>query len=291
MPNINYIVRRLKTFLNPFEFIKVFRSILHLNAYKLLTELKADPKYNDPKCLIRYGNRVYSQNDEDGIIQEIFKRIGTKHKNFLEFGVGNGLENNTLALLFDNWSGVWIEGSSAMCDKINKGFSKTISSGQLKIVNAMLTCENINQVIGNCFEENKREIDLLSVDVDGNDYHLIEAITVINPRVIIAEYNSKFAPPLEYCMSYNPTHAWLGNDTYGASLKFYETHLNKKGYSLVGTNIAGFNAFFVRNDLIEKKFYEPFTAENHYESFKRTVVPLSGHKPTYETLESRLIQG
>src|SRR5262245_35138910 len=70
--------------------------------------LRSRPKCSDPKHLGPYGAKIYCQCDEDGIITEIFRRIGTTNKCFVEFGIGNGLENNTNALLFDGWHGLWI---------------------------------------------------------------------------------------------------------------------------------------------------------------------------------------
>src|SRR3972149_4858892 len=85
---------------------------LELEKNRMLRELQESPRYQDPRRLIPHGYKVYSQNEEDGIIREIFNRIGTTNKVFAELGVGNGLENNTLALLLDNWKGLWIEGST-----------------------------------------------------------------------------------------------------------------------------------------------------------------------------------
>ena len=111
-----------------------------------------------------------------------------------------------------------------------------------------------------------KEIDLLSIDLDGNDFHIFESISVIKTRVVILEYNGKFSPTINYCMSYNANHTWDNNDNYGASLKFLEINLKKIGYVLVACNITGINAFFVREDLTKSFFQEPFTAENHYQS-------------------------
>src|SRR5262245_41373742 len=69
-----------------------------------------DGRYSDPLRLECFGFKSYSQYDEDGIIEEIFRRIGTTNKRFIEFGVEDGLENNTLKLLLEGWGGLWIEG-------------------------------------------------------------------------------------------------------------------------------------------------------------------------------------
>src|SRR5438552_2628789 len=86
---------------------------------RYVKELLSDTRYNDTKRLERYGSKVCSQYDEDGIIQEIFNRIGVGARTFVEFGVENGLENNTLKLLMEGWSGLWIEGSETFVSQIH----------------------------------------------------------------------------------------------------------------------------------------------------------------------------
>ena len=209
-----------------------------------LARLRSDPRYQDTRCLIRYGYKVFSQNDEDGIIREIFKRIDVTNNVFVEFGIGDGLENNTLALLFDGWSGLWIDASTNSIQKISDNYSAIIKRGSLKIVEAFITRENINELISANIVH--KDIDLLSIDIDGNDYHILDAITCISPRVLVIEYNAKFAPPILYCMDYDEKHVWQSDDCYGASLKFLEVNIEKKGYYLVGCNLTGTNAFFVK---------------------------------------------
>jgi hypothetical protein len=152
------------------------------------------------------------------------------------------------------------------------------------LVSSYVTRGNINSLISGVVSESN--IDLLSVDIDGNDFHVLDAIDCIQPRVIVVEYNAKFAPPIEYCMNYNESHVWAGDDNYGASLKFLEIGLQKKGYCLVGCNLTGNNAFFVRQDLAGDKFLMPYTAETHYEPAKFFLASItSGHAASYKTLE------
>ena len=209
-----------------------------------LEKLRQLPRYQDDKCLIRFGYKIYSQNDEDGIIREIFNRIGVTNKTFVEFGVENGLENNSLALLFDGWNGLWIEGSPKWVDQMNASFTHTIKAGKLSITNAFIDKDNINELISAKIKDD--EIDLLSIDIDGNDFHVFDAISCVSPRVVIIEYNAKFRPPTQYCMSYDKNHIWQHDDNSGASLKFLQVKLENKGYLLVGCNLTGSNAFFVR---------------------------------------------
>jgi len=232
-------------------------------------------KIEDPLHLDRFGFRVYSQNDEDGIIQEIFNRIGTTNKTFVEFGVQDGLESNCHYLLFNGWNGLWLEGNKKSFKKLQKCFEKPLSTKRLNAINAFITADNINKLIG---EEGKinGEIDLLSIDIDGNDYWVWEKISCINPRVVVIEYNSKFPPPCEYVMEYNPSHIWDGSDNSGASLKSLELLGKRLGYILVGTNRNGVNAFFVKKELTKGLFAEPATAENLYHPWDDVNVYING---------------
>ncbi|MDG1264786.1 MAG: FkbM family methyltransferase [Ilumatobacter sp.] len=252
-----------------------------------IERLRERPRYQDRKCLVPFGHKVYSQNDEDGIIREIFNRIGVTNRTFVEFGVGNGLENNTLALLFDGWNGLWIEGSCRYVKKIREGFSTVVDSGQLAVTQSFITTENINGLISRNIAES--EIDLLSIDIDGNDFHIFKSIDCVRPRVVVIEYNAKFVPPVMFCMQYNKSHAWASDDCFSASLKYLEVNFAAFGYSLVGCSVTGVNAFFVRNDLVEDNFLEPFTAEHHFEPARYFLAGIpSGHRPSYRTLETSL---
>ncbi|MEO0988198.1 MAG: FkbM family methyltransferase [Cyanobacteria bacterium J06639_14] len=252
-----------------------------------IERIKENTRYQDGKSLIPFGEKIYSQSDEDGIIKEIFNRIGVTNRIFVEFGIGNGLENNTLALLFDDWQGLWIDASTRSVNQIKKSFSLILDKKKLKVIQSFITKDNINTLISENIDGN--EIDLLSVDIDGNDYHILEAITCVMPRVIVVEYNAKFTPPTLFCMDYDETHTWQKDDCFGASLKFLEVNLEKKGYCLVGCNVSGVNAFFVRKELVSDKFLAPYTAEIHYEPARYYLSGyFSGHPASYETLAKSL---
>lgn len=239
-------------------------------------ELRAQRRLASSKILAGYGLKVFSQSDEDGIISEIFRRIGVTNRVFVEFGVGNGLENNTAALLYQGWSGLWIEGSQEFCDEIRTAFGTVIESKSLSLVNEFVTPENINTLISMNIKD--REIDLLSVDIDGNDAHVLSQIKCVSPRVLVVEYNAKFGPTISYCMAYDVNYQWRKTDRFGASLKYFETILAQQGYCCVGCNVVGTNAFFVRHDLVGELFASPFTAEEHFEPARYELVGLpSGH--------------
>lgn len=257
-----------------------------LLLHKEIDRLRNSLRYQNPKSLIPFGHKLYSQSDEDGIIREIFARIGVTNKIFVEFGIGDGLENNTLALLFEDWQGLWIEASKKSVNNIKKYFSEIINNGKLRIIESFITKNNINEIISANVKHD--EIDLLSIDIDGNDYHVFNAITCISPRVVVIEYNAKFTPPTCFCMDYDESQTY-GDDCFGSSLKFLEIKLYEKGYCLIGCNLTGVNAFFVRKDLVADKFLEPFSAENHYEPARYYLSSYSsGHPASYKTLAKSL---
>ena len=234
-------------------------------------------RINDPKYLEYHGFKVYSQNDEDGIIEEIFNRVGTTNKIFIEFGVEDGLECNSHYLLHKGWRGLWLEGDTKNSKLIREKFAPVLTDGRLKVMQAFITRENINDLFVKGGVTG--EIDLLSIDVDGNDWHVWRAIEVVKPRVVVVEYNSKFPPNCEWIQAYDKNHLWDGvSDWQGASLKSFELLGRELGYQLVGTNFTGCNAFFVRKDLARDLFPEPATAENLYNP-ARFFVTYKNHHP------------
>lgn len=239
---------------------------------------KTGEHLNNPLFLESYGYKVYSQNDEDGIIAEIFRRIGVTNKVFVEFGVENGLECNSHCLLLKGWFGLWIEGDSSKFMQIHNRFSGVIAGNQLQVHNEFITIDNVNSI----FEAYRfnGEIDMLSIDIDGNDYHIFKQISVISPRCLVIEYNGKLPPDCEWVMNYDTSYEWDGSDRHGASLKSLEILADYKGYQLVGTNYAGVNAFFVRKDLAKDLFPQPATAENLYNParFQDSICYCNGHR-------------
>jgi hypothetical protein len=234
-----------------------------MDVERYRTQELATPRYVEPKRLLRHGFKVYSQSDEDGIIQEIFKRIGATSRTFIEFGVETGVECNSVKLLLEGWSGLWIEASAQYAIEIQNHFGPFLAHGKLKLSQNLITAENINTV----FEQAgaRGEIDLLSIDIDYNDYWVWKAITSVNPRVVVIEYNATLRPPMSLVVPYDPTRMWDGTNYFGASLEALVRLGREKGYRVVGCNYAGANAFFVRDDVAGDHFLDPATSEEHYE--------------------------
>lgn len=211
-----------------------------------IEQLLSGAPYNQANRLEPFGFRSFSQNDEDGIVQEICRRLALERGTFVEFGVQNGMQNNTRLLLYKQWKGLWIEADAKCVRDMRHAFASELKSGQLKVLHSFVTRENISELIASA---GLGEIDLLSIDVDGNDYWIWQAIE-LRPKVVIMEYNAKLRPPTEWVMTYNPRHNWDYTDYQGASLASLDKLGRQKGYVLVGTCLAGVNAFFVRADLL-----------------------------------------
>lgn len=195
--------------------------------------------------------KVFSQAGDDGIIQYLINKIDIRTKTFIEFGVEDYVESNTRFLLRnDNWQGLVIDGSSRAIDYIRA--DKIFYQYDLKTLQAFITAENINELIAS--QGVHGEIGLLSVDIDGNDYWVWKALDVVQPVIVIVEYNSVFGPERPVTVPYQPGFArpaaHYSHLYFGASLAALCQLAGEKGYAFVGSNTYGNNAYFVRKDRV-----------------------------------------
>jgi hypothetical protein len=198
-----------------------------------------------------YEFKVYSQWGEDGIIDYLLSVVPVESRSFVEFGVETYIEANTLFLLkHRNWHGLVIDGSMANVEAIWR--SSVYWKYDLRAVCAFITKDNINQLISNAGLVD--DIGVLSVDIDGNDYWVWQAIECISPRIVIAEYNSVFGPTARVSVPYDPGFVRAEKHEsklyYGASISALDFLAQAKGYRLVAGNSAGNNVFFVREDCL-----------------------------------------
>jgi hypothetical protein len=236
-------------------------------TFKLL--LKRDQKYNSSH-LIHSEAQIYSQNGEDGIIEEIFERIGVTNKFFIEIGSSNGLENNTALLLLSDWQGIWVEGSQDSCRQAHKHWTEYVEMNFLKIVSERINIANFQSLL---IEHGApAEPDLFSLDIDHNTPHIFKEMTHFKPRVLVLEYNGIFPVTSEWESHYNPDLGWDGTYKFVSSFKPLEITARQKGYQLVHCDSTGTNAFFVREDLVKSSFNGPFTTENKHEPYRRFLV-------------------
>ena len=195
--------------------------------------------------------KVFSQFGDDGIIQYLVHRLQPLPDTFIEFGVENYRESNTRFLLVNNnWRGLVLDGDEDSINYIQR--DEIYWRHTLTACRAFITRENINELLREAGFTG--EIGLLSIDIDGNDYWVWEKIGIVDPVVVIIEYNSIFGPDLAVTIPYEPQfarhQAHYSGQFWGASLQALKLLADRKGYSLVGCNSAGNNAYFVRNDKV-----------------------------------------
>ncbi len=219
------------------EIIKVYHKIRY--TYDILKfNMNWVLKGSKPiKNLSRYEYKRYSQNREDGILQAIFKQIGTTNKYFVEIGCGDAEECNTKLLRKQGWKGLLIDGATQKNPEIRKEF---------------VTIENVNHLLSKY--KTPKDFDLLSIDINGNDYWILKAIDR-KPRVVVIEYNACFQPEESKVIPYKPKFVWNEKRMYcGASLKAINKLAENKGYELIATDNRQVNAFFVKKELIRGNF-------------------------------------
>ncbi len=203
---------------------------------------------DDIKSLADVEFQVFSQFGDDGIIQYLISKLDIPNKTFVEFGVENYREANTRFLLVNNnWKGLVIDGSQKNIDFINSDAMSTLF--QLYSKCAFITKDNINDLIAEMnFEP---DLGILSVDIDGNDYWVWKAIDVVKPIIVVSEYNADFGTDNPWTIPYQADFvmgAKYPRNYWGVSLLSLCDLAEEKGYSFIGCNSQGNNAYFVRND-------------------------------------------
>ena len=254
--------------------------------------LKAAMRAETPDNPALGGYKVYSQTDEDGIIDTIFSRIpngGT----FVEVGVQSGVECNSLLLLLKDWRGVWIEGSEAYCRQIASDLGGSAFPPRFRVTNSFVHRDNIVALVKDALDFlGAEELDFFSLDIDGNDRHVMEALigAGVRPKILCVEYNAKFPPGVAVTVRYDPTHVWDATDYMGSSLQSLVDLLSPLGYRLLTCNIPGINAFFVRDDL--GHHFPELPIEKLYQPFRYYLSPIQpAQPPSLSYLRDRLAAG
>ena len=195
-----------------------------------------------------YEKQIYSQCGEDGVLLHLFESIGAPTRYFVEFGAKDGVTvSNTANLrLHHGWKGLLMDAEAVGDDDL--------------VTPAFVTAENVNDL----FEEHgvPKTFDLLSIDIDGNDYWVWKALDRFTPRVVVVEYNIFFAHDDARTMPYDANHRWEEGSCYhGASLAALRKLGDEKGYAMVHTDSWGPNAFFVLRSELPADFVERPTEE------------------------------
>ncbi len=290
MANFSNLIQRIKAI--PYRVEYIYSQLLYppynndakdpkVNVGKILAEMNSQKQ--TIKSLSEVEFQVFSQFGDDGIIQYLASKIDIPHKTFVEFGVENYKEANTRFLLLNNyWSGMVIDGSASNIRAI-KGDIISWSS-ELYAKEAFIDASNINKLIKEFLDLGyDRELGILSVDIDGNDYWVWKAIDVVSPVIVIAEYNSLFGFEKPYTVPYDPT--FVRNTKYNIS--YWGTSLGalchlaqEKNYAFVGCNQAGNNAYFIRRDKMTSALQEVSCKEGFVSSkFRELIDDKTGERP------------
>lgn len=233
--------------LNYFKKTNNFETIL-LNQGKLLSAINQNKKYT---TLSDYEFKIFSQWGEDGIIDFLIREVPINNKTFIEFGVEDFSESNCRFLLMNSdWNGFVIDASIKNIEKLK--ISNYYWKYNLNALCAFIDKDNINELLKKSNFD--KDLGILSIDIDGNDYHVLNNINYFNPRIIICEFNPVFGTGQKITVPYDPkfnrTKKHYSNLYWGASINALIFLLNKREYTLIGTGMLGCNAYFVKNSLL-----------------------------------------
>lgn len=195
----------------------------------------------DPVDLKHYEKRLISQNGEDGVLQKIFEIIGTTNKYYVDFGAGNGHYASNVKYLKEayGWNGLLLEGM------------RTAGDPSINLHPAFITAENICDIFRQ--HDVPQEFDLISIDIDGNDFYVWQALSAqYKPRVVVIEFNRCFNADEDKVMAYDANYRWDATEYCGASIRAMYNLGRSLGYSLVYQESSGANLFFVRDDVLEQ---------------------------------------
>jgi hypothetical protein len=200
-----------------------------------------------------FGFRVFSQDDEDGLILFLLAVVGVDRGRFVDIGAGDCTTASNCANLAFNlgFHGVFVEADPARIERGRAVYARQPDTRAYppKFVQAFVTRENVNDVIRGAGMEG--EIDVLSIDIDGNDHWIWRAIDCVTPKIVVIETHTEHK--LEDVSSpYRPDFDWrdvVAGEPIGASPVAMVRFGAELGYRLVGSNRYGFNAVFLREDL------------------------------------------
>lgn len=238
-------------------------------TYVALAELvrrhnrKDAPPPSSLEPLTRFEHKVFSQNGEDGVLCELLWRVGVGDRWFVEFGIETGIEGNCVFLAdVMGWSGLFMEPSGDAAATLARRYS---ANPAVRTTRALVTPENVEELFADAGVPT--EPDVLSIDVDGNDYWIWQALTHYSPRIVVIEYNAQWPLSARWVQPFDPGRVWQGTDNYGASLGALRSLGETKGYQFVHTELSGNNAFFVRADIeaaMPAADVVPMRAPNHF---------------------------
>ncbi len=234
---------------------------IYLSIAELRRRYRTRPQSTVAGPLTEFELRCFSQHGEDGVIAEILARVGIGAGCFVEFGIETGREGNCVFLAdVLGWEGVFIEPDDAAYSELARKYAQ---AERVRTVNAAVTPDNVEDLFAAAGVP--PDPDVLSIDVDGQDYWIWAALESYRPRVMVIEYNAALPPGRWLVQPRGHPGAWDGTDYFGASLEALCSLADRKGYSLVHTDLAAVNAFFVRSELAAGALPPPHEAARRHQ--------------------------
>lgn len=256
---------------------------------KHIVDLKASVAASMPENIVLRGYKCYSSGEEDGIIEAIFKTISPSTQTFLEIGCGKGLENNSHFLLLKGWKGLWIDGNHDFINFVTN-YLGSDRFQDLLIKKSFVTRDNCDALFEEAYSYfNVDAIDFFSLDIDGNDYHIMEQVleSSIFPKVVCVEYNAKWGIHAEIKVAYEPNFEWSGDDYMGVGLGAWVSLFKNYQYSLLCCDLLGNNAFFIKDEY--KNLFTIYPVEQLYQPSRYFLARRkSGHPSSLKMLKNVL---
>jgi len=261
---VSYVLKYIKkNFTKRVYSFFLFLSIIRKFRKEINKQKKTDKFSNKLDKINYFEYRITSQNNEDGIIDYIFSKI-SNNKFFVELGF-DFFECNSLNLIKNGWDGILIDADEDKCIKIERCLKFFYPKSNVKILNEKINRENINKHISSNI--NHKQIDFLSIDIDGNDYWVLEKIDTNKINVICVEYNHWIGNNTQRVIPYNKNFTYKYDYYSGASLHSYVNLLNSRNFDLVAIDSSGTNAFYVKKNYSQN--FEILSATNSFKKSSR----------------------
>jgi hypothetical protein len=189
----------------------------------------------------------FSQNGEDGILDVLRNQLRQRNRYFVEIGTADGIENNSAWLVVaERYNGLMVEGNPRLVERARRTMLNY--SVGAECVNMFVSRANMQQLLALAMY---RDPDVFSLDIDGIDYYIADAVMQagFRPKIFVVEYNSVFGPDrsctIQYCEDFVFTHAHPTQLYYGVSISGWRKFFESQGYKFVTVDRNGVNSFFV----------------------------------------------
>jgi hypothetical protein len=199
----------------------------------------------EPQYVLNYRRfGVTSQNGEEGMLLALLSGLGRPLERFVEIGCGNNGGNSGFFAGELGWEGLMVDRRAEAVAVCRKRFGH---NSRLRLVTAIVTPENVDDLVREAGLSG--EVDYVSIDIDSVDYWVLEALSVVRPRVLVLEYNAYLGPERSVTVPRDADFTSVPKGYFGASLVALTKLAARKGYRLIACEETGVNAFFLRSDL------------------------------------------